>query len=138
MRFPSSSDYDGQPDHGFQIAPIANIVFVVLLFFVAFSGLRQVERHIAVGPPTEQTRDAITCRMLVIDIAPDGTVYFNGANLGKAGLRHERLSSLLQAIAKMDPLDCIVLRAAPDAQHGDFIHVLAGLQRAGLKNVALL
>ena len=133
MITPSSSDSEN--DHGFQIAPMVDVVFVLLLFFMALAGLRQIETRIKQDLPGQGTPDV----PLVIDITADGIVRCNGLELASAGEKDvSKLLAWLKNIAQIDPQTAVVVRPSDNAEHARFIDVLASLQSAVLKKISFI
>src|SRR3954464_4547041 len=67
-------------DVGFQIAPMVDVVFVLLLFFMASAGVQMVEKQLTVNLPGKSERHVE--EPLFIDIAADGTVSLNNTVFG--------------------------------------------------------
>ena len=135
MITPSSSDSEN--DHGFQIAPMVDVVFVLLLFFMALAGLRQIETRIKQDLPLPGTSSHEV--PLVIDITADGIVRCNGLELAGAGEKDvSKLLGWLKTVAQDDPQTPVVVRPSGNAEHARFIEVLASLQSAGLKKISFI
>src|SRR5262245_42469930 len=103
-------------DIGFQIAPMVDVVFVLMLFFMACAGSQKSELEMNVNLPAEKGTPALP---IVIDIGSDGLVSMNSQNYGTAAdtnLNHLRdwLRNALQTFGDKDP---IVVRPSPGAKH---------------------
>jgi biopolymer transport protein ExbD len=129
----SSSETDG--DHGFQIAPMVDVVFVLLLFFMACAGLKQVERHLDIDIPATGVPREIP---LVVSITADGAVSVSSLPLAAAD--DESLARLRAWFAQMPSdeivISPVVMQPSADTQHGRFVQVLALLNRMGFKKIA--
>src|SRR5215210_1423213 len=65
-------------DLGFQIAPMVDVVFVLLLFFMACAGSKVVEKELAINLPSgAKSTQGTAVTPLIIDISPDGQVSMN-------------------------------------------------------------
>jgi biopolymer transport protein ExbD len=137
MTMPSSSNSSdhSEPDHGFQIAPMVDVVFVLLLFFMALAGMRQVEKRLPGDLPTP--RHGLPDLPLVIDISARGLVQCNGMELAGEGTAD--LSSMrtwLRQTADIDATTPVLLRPDGEATHERFIQVLAALHGVGLTKIS--
>jgi biopolymer transport protein ExbD len=116
---------------------MVDIVFVLLLFFMALAGLRQIETRIKQDLPGT----GITARDIpvVIDITPDGVVLCNGLELAGAGEKDvSKLLGWLKNVAQIDSQTPVVVRPSDNAEHARFIDVLASLESAGLKKISFI
>ena len=85
----------GQEDVGFQMAPMIDIIFVLLLFFIITSAIQQNEKDITIalpstksGEPTDQGRSEI-----IINVAANGDLIIHNEKLSLEVLR-EKLEQL--------------------------------------------
>src|SRR4051812_31875307 len=129
MITPTSSEFAEQ-DHGFQIAPMVDVVFVLLLFVMALAGLRQIEKAVPVNLPGRgEGGEAV----FVVDITAEGSVVCNGLEFRRAGeMVSSEFDAWLKNVAKAEPNATVLIRAEGNAEHGTFIQVLTSLHRAGL------
>src|SRR5215207_370434 len=132
MITPNSSE-GAEQDHGFQIAPMVDVVFVLLLFFMALTGLRQIEKPVPINlPGPTGSGDAV----FVVDITGAGSVLCNGLEFRRAGeMVSSEFDAWLKNVAEAEPNATVLIRAEGNAEHGTFIQVLTSLHRAGLKKV---
>jgi biopolymer transport protein ExbD len=131
MITPASSESDA--GHGFQIAPMVDVVFVLLLFFMALAGLRQVERRLDVNLPAGGGETV----PLVIDITARGAVLCNGLEVASARNSDvARLETWLRNLAATEPNISVLIRPDPATEHERFVQVLAGLRNVGLKKIS--
>ena len=73
----SAGSEDG--DAGFQIAPMVDVVFVLLLFFMASAGSQVVERELNISLPSGRGGQSAgpPPTPVIIDISADGVVSMN-------------------------------------------------------------
>ena len=125
-------------DFGFQIAPMVDVVFVLLLFFMACAGQNITEGFLTVNLPSGAKGDGTTKVPIVVDIDGVGNVYVNGQS--KSGSPTEReippLREHLTAVMAADPEDPVIIRPAPDAKHERLIDVLNACRQAKVKNLS--
>src|ERR1700744_3858533 len=71
-------------DMGFQIAPMVDVVFVLLLFFMASAGSQIVEKELTINLPSGQQKGGPTTNVtpMVIEISRDGQVTMNNDSFG--------------------------------------------------------
>jgi biopolymer transport protein ExbD len=136
----SSSLHDEDIEPGFQIAPMVDVVFVLLLFFMACAAFRAHERELSTvltGPPTfpDTTQEAI-----LVDIAADGSVSVNNAPFGVAA--DHQLPKITQWFREVRESfgehDTVIIRAAPTITHERLMEVLSATEASGWRQVILV
>ena len=125
-------------DIGFQIAPMVDVVFVLMLFFMASAGSQIVEKELNINLPSGQSSNsgsAIT--PIIIDIGPDGAVSVNSENYGTPNDKDlKRLKEWLKnAVETLGDKDPVIIRPNPDTKHGRIIDVLNAAAFARIKNL---
>lgn len=126
-------------DVGFQIAPMVDVVFVLMLFFMASAGMQVTEKELGMNLPSGGTgragAPAVTPQ--IIEIAADGQVSINAQPYGTptdknlAPLR-EYLTGFIEQFGDKDP---VIIRPVPDALHSRIIDVLNAAAASGVKNL---
>jgi biopolymer transport protein ExbD len=125
-------------DLGFQIAPMVDVVFVLLLFFMASAGSQIVEKELAVDLPKKGITLPGTARAwLVIDISSDGQVSLNDEAFGTPNDRNlarlrSKLNGLIDDFGDADP---VLIRPSGDTRHERIIEVLNACTAAKVKNL---
>lgn len=126
-------------DVGFQIAPMVDVVFVLLLFFMASAGSHLVPREITVNLPSGRIAPSIkpTALPMIIAISPEGNVQLNGKALDSAGSKDlPALKAFLKdTIAKFGDEDPVIIRPDPLTKQGRVIDVLNAASFAGVKKL---
>lgn len=115
MRF-RTRDSGQQP--GFQMAPMIDVIFILLSFFIATQIFSEWETEIDVQLPTAETGE-LPDRLpgeVIINILSDGTVSVNSRVLDDAGLRE-----LLGRIVALFPGQPVLIRAD---RHTAYEHVI--------------
>src|SRR6266404_1251714 len=70
-------------DMGFQIAPMVDVVFVLMLFFMASAGSKIVEKELAINLPSGAKAGGGTVTTpIIIDISAEGQVSMNNQVFG--------------------------------------------------------
>lgn len=126
-------------DIGFQIAPMVDVVFVLMLFFMACAGSQVVESKLNVNLPAGKgSSDGATKVPIIIDISSDGLVSINNQSYGSP--TDKNLTALYDwlknTIDTFGPEDPVIVRPSPDAKHERIINVLNAASRAGVKNLS--
>lgn len=119
----------GLQDPGFQIAPMIDVIFLLLCFFVASQVFSQWETEIDIRLPTAESGD-IPERLpgeIIINIREDGTKVVNNQVLEIAELR-----ALLTRIVSMYPGQPVLIRAD---KFTDYMHVIAVLDLCRLSDL---
>lgn len=120
---------------GFQIAPMVDVVFVLLLFFMAITGNQLREGFFDIPLPAGPSTQAVT---LFIDIDTTGNVSVNGSaasetvndrNLGK-------LRDMLSRAVQDSPDDPVVIRPSLDARHERVVDVLNVCRQTSVKKLS--
>ena len=125
-------------DIGFQIAPMVDVVFVLMLFFMASAGSQIVEKELRVNLPSggpSTGKEGIT--PIIIDISSDGAVSINTENYAAPADKDlKRLKDWLKnAVDTLGDKDPVIIRPSPDTKHGRIIDVLNAAAYAKIKNL---
>ena len=121
-------------DIGFQIAPMVDVVFVLMLFFMACAGSRvklgQLEVPLPHGGPGAPA-------VIEIQVAADGSVFMNGQAFGAANDRMlPALSEWLRDLrARFGTDDPVVIRPDATTPYQRVIDVLNATSAAGVKKL---
>jgi biopolymer transport protein ExbD len=127
---------------GFQIAPMIDVVFVIMLFFMVMAGAVKVEKELNTKlPGTAETAGATEfVDEIVINISTNGEVLLNDEPMDRPGEhRMPQLTATLMRLkqgsdaAKTAAMVTIV--SEPDAKYKSTVDVLDALAAAGIDNV---
>lgn len=124
-------------DFGFQIAPMVDVVFVLLLFFMAFAvqNFREGFLHVPLpsGPGSGEA-------LIVLDIDAAGTVFVNGSVMsdpaGDSDLA--KLRKFLATAMQAAPDDPVVIRPSLEARHGRVVAVVDACKTVHVKKLSFL
>ena len=120
-------------DFGFQIAPMVDVIFVLLIFFMACAGVREKMLTVPVPGTTSPDEPPIS---IFVDIDPAGNVSVNGSVLAAAG--ENKLTVLGEFFAKTmrnSPEDSVVLRPSNETRHERIVAVLDACKTAGVRKL---
>jgi biopolymer transport protein ExbD len=123
-------------EFGFQIAPMLDVLFVLLLFFMVSAGAQKHEATLTTHLPGRGTPPGPLVQVN-LDISDDGQVMFNGAPTDTPSDHQlpETMARLQAAIAD-SPEHPVVIRPAPTTRHQRVIDVLNMCKAAQVKNLA--
>jgi biopolymer transport protein ExbD len=126
-------------DVGFQIAPMVDVVFVLMLFFMASAGMQVVEKELAINLPSggASKQGGPPPTPIVIDISADGQVQMNNMAYGTPTDKalqplRAKLKDMIESFGDKDP---VIIRPMPDTRHERIMDVLNAAGAAGVKNL---
>jgi len=126
-------------DVGFQIAPMVDVVFVLLLFFMASAGSQLIPKEISVNLPSNQpAQSSIVPPVIVrIDVRANGLIEVNGKSFDSASSRDlpALRSWLKESIALFGDRDTVVICPEPQTKQGRVVEVLNAASFAGVKKL---
>jgi biopolymer transport protein ExbD len=125
-------------DMGFQIAPMVDVVFVLMLFFMACAGSQVVESQLNINLPAGQGSGSSQKTPIIIDISSDGLVSINNQSYGQPNDKnltalYDWLKNTIETFGSEDP---VIIRPSPDAKHERIIQVLNAAAKAQVKNLS--
>lgn len=128
-------------DVGFQIAPMVDVVFVLLLFFMASAGSQIVEKELNINLPSGRGARALEAgpppTPIIIDILPDGNVMLNGRVFDNPVSKElpELRAWLKDTIERFGGKDPVIIKPDLDARHERIMDVLNAAAAAGVQNL---
>jgi len=117
----------------FQIAPMLDVIFLLLCFFVTTQIFSQWETEIDITLPTARAGE-VPERLpgeIIINILQDGEVVVNRKVLDEAGL-----ASLLDRIVELFPGQAVLIRADKETAYEHVIGVLDACRLADIWNIS--
>jgi biopolymer transport protein ExbD len=114
-------------DFGFQIAPMVDVVFVLLLFFMASVGEKVNEGFFQIGLPSSAPGgDSKPIVPIVVDVDQLGNVFVNGNPMSGSPKDRElkQLTEFLTGAMKASPEDPVIVRPNMEARHERVVDVL--------------
>jgi len=123
-----------RPDvFGFQIAPMVDILLVLLVFFIVTWNFSLSEKELDVKIPTASNAkdtDAYVGQV-VVNVRSDGTLVFNRRQIGP-----DELVTKLKELAKLYPDQAVILRGDQNTAYKSIVNVLDLCRQANIWNVA--
>ena len=118
---------------GFQIAPMVDIVFLLLIFFLVTWNFSRSETELDVKVPKaregKETRRAVG--EVILNVKSNGTVVMNRRQMNAT-----ELQDTLQKIASLYPDQAVILRGDESTDYRHVVEVLDICRRANIWNVA--
>ncbi len=117
---------------------MVDVVFVLMLFFMASAGSQVVEKELNINLPAGKgSTNSGQVTPIIIDIGPDGTVSMNSEVYGKPEEKSlprlkEWLKNAKETFGENDP---VIVRPNPDTKHDRIIDVLNAAAYAKIKNL---
>lgn len=125
-------------EFGLQIAPMLDVMFVLLLFFMVSAGQVAKERELGVqvpgqGKPSNPT-DSVT--PVTLAISKDGEVRYNDALMGSPN-DHEltELRDTMKQLISVSGEQPVIIKPDATTAHQRLIDVLNACSYAGVKNL---
>jgi len=118
---------------GFQIAPMVDILLVLLVFFIVTWNFSLSEKELDVKIPTAshaKESDAYVGQV-VVNVKTDGSIVFN-----RQAISAEDLVAKLRELAKLYPDQAVILRGDQNANYKYIVNVLDLCRQANIWNVA--
>jgi len=125
----------GAEEETFQLAPLIDIVFLLLVFFMVTSALQQIERQTGINVPTSERGKVkrASTHPYTINVSKDGVFRIGNRTLTIENLR-AWLIDLRSSYAQDPP--AIIIRADRDTAFQHFVRVLDACAAADIRNVA--
>ncbi len=128
-------------DVGFQIAPMVDVVFVLLLFFMASAGSQVAERELNINLPSGRGAASLASgpppAPIIIDVDQEGVISLNEQtydSLDSKDLPQLR-AWLKETIDRFGDKDPVIIRPSPEANHGRIMEILNAAAAAGVQNL---
>ena len=125
---------------GFQIAPMIDVVFVIMLFFMVMVGSMKVERELTAKLPTSGAVVQFPAEEITLGILEDGTVTLNEEAFDSP--QDKALPMLTRTLRRVAASSAqqrqpvlVTIQAEAQASYERIIDVLNSLQQAQLQNV---
>ena len=116
-----------------ELAPMIDVVFQLLIFFIVTWQFAAFERDMDISVPAAEESEDMDRQQgeIIVNVQTDGDIILNGRNVTR-----EELLSKLKAISDAYPDQAVILRGASEADFQAIINVLDEIKKAGIWNVA--
>lgn len=116
------------------LAPMLDMMFLLLIFFATTSTFRAEEQQIDVDVPAAQTANAIapTRTEVVVNILANGTIKVGATNYSTA-----QLQTMFQQLVEIYPDTVVTIRGDKETRYDTIIAVMDAVRAAGVNNTKL-
>lgn len=116
-----------------ELAPMIDVVFLLLIFFIVSWQSARFERDMDISVPSAEEAENKDRQAgeIIINVRKDGTVVLNGLVVTDA-----ELLAKLKAVSEAYPDQAVILRGSAEASFQAIIDVLDEVKKAGIWNVA--
>lgn len=123
----------GGEQRGFQMAPMVDIMFLLLILFMAATIFAQWEHKLGIEIPTADkgVRGQRQPGEIIVNVDETGTIFVNSVEMTP-----ERLEALLLQVAEAFRDYPVIIRADRATRHEDVIEVLDICRKVDIRNVA--
>ncbi len=126
-------------EFGLQIAPLLDVLFVLLLFFMVSAGSQQREGELGIRLPSNGGTTNVQIETpITLDITPDGVVKYNGSPVDSTVSRDlpDLTAKLKNVIDKFGEKQPVIIIPSKQTRQGRVIDVLNACSAAKVKSVA--
>lgn len=111
------------------ISSLVDVLFILIIFYVATSTFKEQERDIQVNLPSAVAGETLSQapEVLVVNVREDGAIF-----LGKISVTLDELVAEMSAIAAADPLQKVLIRGDERALHGAVAGAVFACKQAGI------
>jgi biopolymer transport protein ExbD len=122
-----------ESEEALQLAPLIDIVFLTLVFFMTTNVYTTLESEVDITLPTAHTAkaDERTRGEIFINLKKDGSIVLNNRDVTL-----DELQEILYRVAENFPGGAVIIRGDRDAVLGNAIAVLDCCRKADIQNVS--
>jgi biopolymer transport protein ExbD len=123
----------GGAEPGFQLAPMLDLMFQLLLFFMVAAVYAHLETKMGITVPTADSglRGSRQPGEIIINLDEAGSIFVNNVQMSL-----DRLGSLLGQVARTYQEQPVIIRADAKTRHEAVIGVLDTCRKADIWNIA--
>jgi biopolymer transport protein ExbD len=128
-------DAQAEPEEPFNLVPLMDMAFNLLIFFMAATSFTQLEKDMRVQLPRTapmQAASTMPSKPLIINIRQDGATVVDGKPVGQADL-----AKLVAAQARSEPGRPVLIRADERSVMKYFANVATLCRRAGVSELRI-
>jgi len=126
----------GEGEFGLQIAPMLDVMFVLLMFFLVMAGQQVKEAELGVSVPGSGQPSTTAKTPVTIRVAPDGVVTFNDTPVDSREDREmPRLRARLKALIEAFSEQSVIIRPNDRAPYQRVVDVLNACGAERVKNL---
>jgi biopolymer transport protein ExbD len=125
-------DLDDQQEEGFNLTPLVDVVFLLLVFFLVATTFAKEEVEMDLELPEAGSGEAAEePHLLIVNVLRDGVLKVDGREVSVDALRQK-----LRAAADRNKDQEVQIRGDTDARHGRIVEVVDACLAASLERVS--
>jgi biopolymer transport protein ExbD len=124
----------GNEQAGFQLAPMVDIMFLLLIFFMVSSIYYQLEKNLEVKVPKAESgvSSERSVGEMIINIDQKGAYYINNIKQSLEGVEE-----LLRDVVKEHKVQPVIIRCDKNAPHKYFVKVFDVCQKLEIEDIRI-
>ena len=123
-------------DYGLQIAPMLDVMFVLLLFFMVMAGKQVKEAELGVQVPGASKAVSTAKTPVTLGVGEDGIVFFNNSPVDvRDDQEMPKLRAKLKALIEVSPDQSVIIRPKEGAHYQNVINILNACAAERVKNL---
>jgi biopolymer transport protein ExbD len=122
----------GEEDYSINLPSMTDIIFLLLIFFMVATVLKDSTRRLDVQLPEARGGQAAEARRLTIEMAADGAISLDGELVTQ-----EQLEQQLQPTGATEGQRSVVIKADKRLAYGRVIEVMGLCKGAGIADIAV-
>ncbi len=116
----------------FDLTPLVDIVFLLLIFFMLTSSFVEVKPGVKVNLPQASAPNIGEKNDVTVSIDINNTLYFNNKVISPKDLYYK-----IAKVAKANPNVIVIVEADKNVTHGKVVRVMDLIRKAGAKKIAI-
>lgn len=116
----------------FDITPLVDIVFLLLVFFMLTSSFVEVKPGVKVNLPQASAPNVGAKKDITVSIDINNTLYLNSRVISPGDL-YEKIAK----VAHANPNIMVIVEADKNVTHGKVVRVMDIIRKAGVKKIAI-
>jgi biopolymer transport protein ExbD len=121
-----------EEDYSINLPSMTDIIFLLLIFFMVATVLKDSTRRLDVQLPESRSGEASETRLMTIEMAADGDISMNGTVVSM-----EELERRLQPASGANGPQSVIIRADRRLEYGKVVEVMGLCQAAGIADIAV-
>ena len=123
-------------DYGLQIAPMLDVMFVLLLFFMVMAGKQVKEAELGVQVPGASKAVSTAKTPVTLGVGEYGIVSFNNSPVDvRDDQEMPKLRAKLKALIEVSPDQSVIIRPKEGAHYQNVINILNACAAERVKNL---
>ncbi len=129
----------GEPDYGLQIAPMLDVMFVLMLFFMVMAGTQKKEAELGIDLPADNpgASEATPPAPVYVKVSPEGQVFYNDLPVDTPGSQDLLgLRDRLKRAMEFNNKSPVIVIPADAVKHQRIVDVMNACSESGVLNLS--